>query len=242
MNIIITMAGLGSRFYEQGYNKPKFMIEAFDKTLFEWSLTSLEQFNKPSNTYWFIVRKETESKGFIESQCHKMKISNIRVIEIDYLTSGQAETALLAIQQCNESDEVLVYNIDTYINPKFLNVHDIKGEGFLPCFNAPGNNWSFAKCDEFGNVIEVREKHKISDNASLGVYYFKSAKLYVDTYKEYYKNDSNLEKNERYIAPMYNYLIENGMHVFISTIPYNEVHVLGTPEELQYFINTFKIS
>ncbi len=62
------------------------------------------------------------------------------------------------------------------------------------------NTGVFAKTDENGKVIDVREKVKISDNASVGAYYFKSAAEYIRIYEEYYKNDSNIEKGEKYIA------------------------------------------
>jgi len=106
----------------------------------------------------------------------------------------------------------------------------------MPCFHAEGDHWSFAKIDEKGNVVEVREKVRISDNCTLGAYYFSSARLYKDLYEEFY-DDSKIEKNEKYIAPLYNYMIEKGMSVTISIVDAKKVHVLGTPEELQIFLN-----
>ena len=61
--------------------------------------------------------------------------------------------------------------------------------------------------------------------------------MYQDLYEEYYKDESHLEKNEKYIAPLYNFMLEKGMHVTISTVDFQKVHVLGTPEELQVFLN-----
>lgn len=92
------------------------------------------------------------------------------------------------------------------------------GDGHIPCFHAEGDHWSFAKLDNDGKVIEVREKMRISDNCTLGAYYFSSAKLYKDLYQEYYVDDSHMEKNEKYIAPLYNYMIEKGMDVTISIV------------------------
>lgn len=87
-----------------------------------------------------------------------------------------------------------------------------------------------------GNVIEVREKQRISDNCTLGAYYFSSAKLYADLYNEYYADGSHLEKNEKYIAPLYNFMIEKNMNVTMSIVDAAKVHVLGTPEELEMFL------
>ena len=233
---IITMAGLGSRFRKAGYNVPKFMIEAKGKTLFEWSMQSLEDFKKDSK-FIFIVRKEDNIDNFIEKQCEKIDIKNYEIINLDRLTSGQAETAKIAVDKCNDDDEIMIYNIDTNINPQYFKKSDIKGDGCIPCFNAPGEHWSFVKLNDDGKAIEVKEKVKISDNASVGAYYFKSASEYKRVYDIYYKDDKNLEKGEKYIAPMYNQLIKENKDVRIIEIPYKEVNCLGTPEELQIFIN-----
>lgn len=236
MTVIITMAGLGSRFRKAGYNCPKYMIEAKGKTLFDWSMDSLVGYNKKVSKYIFVVRKEDNSEKFIREHMATYGISNIEIIGIDYLTDGQATTCMLAIPYCNPDEEIMVYNIDTYVEPNEMKYEDIFGDGHIPCFHAEGDHWSFAKLDERGNVIEVREKQRISDNCTLGAYYFKSARLYKKLYEEYYADGSKMEKNEKYIAPLYNYMIEKGMKVTISIVDAKKVHVLGTPEELTAFL------
>lgn len=236
MNIIITMAGLGSRFRKAGYTVPKYMIEVNGKTLFEWSLLSLTDFNKQDNVkYIFVVRKEDNSRNFIIEKSKRMGVKNVDIIELDQLTDGQATSALLAKKYWDEDDEMIVYNIDTYVEQDELKYSDISGDGFIPCFNAKGDHWSFVKTNDIGNAVEVREKNRISDNCTIGLYYFKSCKLYEEIYNEYYKDEQNLEKNEKYIAPLYNYMINKGLSVRISNILYDKVHVLGTPEEVERF-------
>ena len=235
MQIIITMAGLGSRFRKAGYGCPKYMIEAKGKTLFEWSMDSLVGYNHYVTKYIFVIRKEDESESFIREKMEKYGIKNIEVIAIDSLTDGQATTCMLALPYCNLEESIMVYNIDTYVEPYEMKYQDITGEGHIPCFQAEGNHWSFVKLDDEGKAIEVREKSRISSNCTLGAYYFSSAKLYKNLYDSYYNNDDKMEKNEKYIAPLYNYMIENGMRVTISLVDADKVHVLGTPEELNCF-------
>lgn len=237
MTIIITMAGLGSRFKKAGYQCPKYMIEAKGKSLFEWSLDSLLDYNAHTVKYIFVVRKEDCSRDFIYQECKKYGIKNISVIEVDHLTDGQATTCMLAIPYCDSNGPIMIYNIDTYVEPYELKYKDIIGDGYIPCFHAPGDHWSFVKLNEKGNAIEVREKQRISNNCTLGAYYFSSAKLYETLYNNYYKNNEHMEKNEKYIAPLYNFMIQKGMSVKISIVNAQKVHVLGTPEELDYFIN-----
>ena len=236
MNIVITMAGLGSRFRKVGYHIPKHMIEVKGKTLFEWSMLSLEDFKNQSNVkYIFITRKEDNTKEFLLKETQKLNLKNIAIVELDALTDGQATSALMAKPYWNEEEELIIYNIDTYVEEYAIQYSQIQGDGFIPCFNAEGDHWSFVKLDKNGNAIEVREKQRISDNCTIGLYYFKTCQLYEKIYNEYYKDDKNLEKNEKYIAPLYNYMISQGMKVRISNIPFEKVHVLGTPEEVETF-------
>ena len=236
MNVIITMAGLGTRFRRAGYTVPKYMIEAKGKTLFEWSMDSLIGYNDHVSRYIFVVRKEDGSGDFIREQIAKYGIHDTEIVEIDYMTDGQATTCMLALPYCDPDEAIMVYNIDTYVEPNEMRYEDISGDGHIPCFHAEGDHWSFAKLDEDGKVTEVREKVRISDNCTLGAYYFSSARLYQRMYEEYYADDSKMEKNEKYIAPLYNYMIEKGLPVTISIVDAKKVHVLGTPEELQVFL------
>lgn len=235
MTIVITMAGLGSRFAKAGYTVPKYMIEAKGRTLFEWSMDSLKGYNKQDTEYIFIVRKEDKAEDFIVSHCQAASIANRKIVEIDKLTDGQATTAMLAAPYWKKDSELMIYNIDTFVESYQLRTEDIAGDGYIPCFHAEGDHWSFVKLDENQRAVEVREKVRISDNCTLGAYYFKSCKLYEDLYEEYYSNQDNLEKGEKYVAPLYNFMIKKGMDVRISLIDFEKVHVLGTPEELEIF-------
>lgn len=242
MTIVITMAGLGTRFRNAGYNMPKFMIEAKGKTLFEWSLLSLESFKSQENRYIFIVRKEDCAKRFIEESCKRMEIENVAVIELDYLTDGQATTALLGTRYWDKKSALLIYNIDTYVEQGAIRPDQIYGDGFIPCFRATGDHWSFVKADEDGKAVEIREKERISDNCTLGAYYFRSCQLYEDLYDAYYvKQNKALKKGEKYVAPLYNHLIKIGGVVRISLVRKEYVHVLGTPEELQDFLKIRRV-
>lgn len=236
MNIVITMAGAGSRFLKAGYHQPKYAIEVSGKTLFEWSMSSLANFNQQPNVqYIFVAPANQNVKSFINSKIKSLGIHHYQVIEIDYLTDGQATSALLAKPYWQAEDELIIYNIDTYVESEALKPEDIKGDGFIPCFNAEGDHWSFVKLNRQGRAIEIREKERISDNCTIGLYYFKSCTLYEHLYHEYYSKQNHLKQKERYIAPLYNQMIKEHLDVQITVIPTSKVHVLGTPEELTAF-------
>ncbi len=232
MNIVITMGGLGERFRKAGYTVPKYEIEARGKSLFEWSMLSLKDFWQ--ERFIFLVRAEDRAKSFIEEQCKKLGVENIYIVELDHLTKGQAETAMYAHEYWDAEASMLIYNIDTYVEPGHLKMSDMTGDGAIPCFFAEGTHWSFVRLDERGRVVEVREKKRISDHCSLGAYYFRSCNLYADLYRRFYVEGSP-EISEQYIAPMYNVLLADGGDVRLIEIAREAVHVLGTPAELKMF-------
>lgn len=238
IDVVITMGGLGSRFRKAGYTVPKYMIEAKGKTLFEWSMISLDGYKRDVNQYIFIAMKEEgiDMEGFIKEKCQKLEIVNYHLILLDYLTDGQATTATLAEKYWNKEHALLIYNIDTYVEPGQMNSEELKGDGFIPCFKAEGDHWSFVRLDEQERVVEIKEKQRISDHCTLGAYYFKTCGLYKKLYDEYYSEEKNLVKGEKYVAPLYDYLLSKGGEIYISDIAPERVHVLGTPEELQYFL------
>lgn len=238
IDVVITMGGLGSRFRKAGYTVPKYMIEAKGKTLFEWSMISLDGYKKDVNQYIFIAMKEEgiDMEGFIKEKCQELEIVNYHLILLDYLTDGQATTATLAEKYWNKEHALLIYNIDTYVEPGQMNSEELKGDGFIPCFKAEGDHWSFVRLDEQERVVEIKEKQRISDHCTLGAYYFKTCGLYKKLYDEYYSEEKNLVKGEKYVAPLYDYLLSKGGEIYISDIAPERVHVLGTPEELQYFL------
>lgn len=238
LTIIITMAGMGSRFRKAGYTVPKFMIEAKGRTLFEWSMDSLADYNPHVGKYVFIVQRKDDAKEFIRSKMAGYGIDEMSIIEIDGVTDGQATTCMLAAPYCDPDSPILIYNIDTYVEPREMRYADIAGDGHIPCFHGDGDHWSFVKTDEHGNASDVQEKTRISDNCSIGAYYFSSARLYEDTYRSFYSDPKNLVNGERYIAPMYRLLIEQGRRVTASNIDRSKVHVLGTPEELEAFLRS----
>ncbi|MCR5831022.1 MAG: glycosyltransferase family 2 protein [Lachnospiraceae bacterium] len=237
MQVVITMAGLGSRFKKAGYKVPKYEITVHNKSLFAWSMESLKGYYSPDNDYFFIVRREDEARDFILGQWEEITGDSKRanVIELDAPTDGQATTAMLAAPYWKADDALLIYNIDTYVEAGCMKSEDISGDGFIPCFNAPGDHWSFVAVNKAGDATLVREKERISDNCTLGAYYFSSCSLYERMYREYYTDDANMEKGEKYVAPLYNYMISKGLPVRICLVDAKCVHVLGTPEELEVF-------
>ena len=225
IDVVITMGGLGSRFRKMGYDVPKYMIEAKGKTLFEWSLISLDGYKADVNQYVFIAMKDEKAdvESFITGKCKELGIENYHVIVLDYLTDGQATTAMKAAQFWNRDNALLIYNIDTYVEAGEMNSAELKGDGFIPCFQAEGDHWSFVRLDESGKVVEIKEKQRISNYCTLGAYYFKTCGLYEDLYNEYYSNSVDLLSKDINALILFNircishYMPLLKSHAFLST-------------------------
>ncbi len=237
MHILITMAGLGSRFRAKGYSVPKYQIEVRGRTLFSWSMESLRNFF-PGNLTTFVVRKEDAPDAFIRQELLAFGVTEPVIISLDALTDGQATTVLLSLPTLRGRDAqapLLIYNIDTFVEPHALQPSDIRGDGWIPCFPGKGDAWSFFRTDASGRVLEAKEKVRISDHASIGLYYFASLDIFEETYRAYFRDGLPDGLRERYVAPMYQDLIARGRDLWVQEIPEGAVHPLGTPEEVDLF-------
>ena len=232
MNIIITMAGEGKRFRNGGYMIPKHMIEVKGKSMFEWAMLTLKDFY--DEHFVFITLAKNKDGEFIKLKCDLLGIKKRNIVPIDKVTSGQAETVLKSKNVLSNLEEpILIYNIDTYVEPDQIRKDIIKGDGWIPSFKAEGLHWSFVKFDETLKVQEVTERIRISNYASIGMYYFKSFNLFEEAFTKYYNKETPLP--EKYIAPIYTFLINHNRDVFTTLLDSAKVHVLGTPEEVELF-------
>lgn len=233
MKVIITMAGEGSRFRRSGYTVPKHEIEVNGKTLFEWSLMSLAAFFECE--FVFIVRSGSFDPAFISSRCYSLGIRKYCFIETLQKTKGQASSVMLADSVITSEDDVLIYNIDTYIADGCVTRDGIvRGDGNLVVFEAEGAHWSFVQPLPDGYVAKVTEKVRISSLASVGMYWFRRWDDFCHVYRSY-ADCVEMEYGETYIAPFYNYLIADGQAVTYTQVPSEKVHPLGTPAEVEYF-------
>ncbi|MGG5318763.1 glycosyltransferase family 2 protein [Enterococcus sp. AZ072] len=235
MKVIITMAGRGSRFTKQGYTQPKHEIMAGERSLFSWAVGSLKQFF--DETFLFIVRKGSYSPESLREEIVRLGIKTYEIIELAEVTKGQADTVMQVAKLIDKDEDILIYNIDTTINPECLSKEAIlQGDGSVPLFKAEGTHWSFAKLDETQErITEMAEKRPISSWGSVGLYYFHPWQDFSEAFEAMSAQLLD-EYGEIYIAPLYNYLIEQGKTIHPVFLPQNSYAALGTPEELEIFI------
>jgi choline kinase len=237
--IVIPMAGLSSRFFKAGYNKPKYMLDAHNESLFDHAVKSFEQFFT-SHEFLFVVRDVYDTVKFVEERAEALGISKFHITVLYADTRGQAETVALGLEDCKYEGPITIFNIDTFRPnfkyPEFLNEVD----GYLEVFKGGGDNWSFAKplSDSGTEVKKTAEKEAISDLCCTGLYYFSNSNCFLDVFNEYKElPKSDWAKEELYIAPLYNLLISRGRNIHYHKILRKEVIFCGVPSEYIELLN-----
>lgn len=236
MNFVIPMAGRGQRFTDAGYKIPKMLIEAKGKTLLEWSIDSLP-LELCTNLIFVILRDHTATHQLDHFITNKYKKYNPKIVYLEEVTKGQAETILKAKHLLDITVDLVVYNIDTAFNSVSLKDTLLKNkrDGVIGAFldYSNSNKYSYAKLDKESNVIEVVEKVKISDFALTGFYHFTNPEDFINFAEMNIQNNDTV-KGEFYVAPIYNQLLQQGKMFTLDIC--NEINILGTPEELNAFL------
>jgi HAD superfamily hydrolase (TIGR01509 family) len=232
MNVLIPMAGHGSRFAQAGYTFPKPLIEVNGKPMIQ---VVVENLNIDAH-YIFIVQKEHYEKFQLKYMLN-MIAPGCDIIQVDGVTEGAACTTLLAKQLIDNFDPLLIANSDQFIewnSNECLYAFTADGiDGGLLTFKSVHPKWSYARLDEHGFVAEVAEKKPISDIASVGIYYWKLGSDYVK-YAEQMIAKNIRTNNEFYVCPVFNEAIQDGKRIRVKNI--EKMWGLGTPEDLKTYL------
>ena len=232
LNVLIPMAGAGSRFEAAGYTFPKPLIEVRGKPMIQ---VVVENLNIEAR-FIYIVQRSHYEKYNLEFLL-KLITPNCEIVQIDGLTEGAACTTLLAREYIDNDDSLVIANSDQFVewnSGETLYSFMADGiDGGIVTFNATHPKWSYARIDEFGLVQEVAEKKPISNIATVGIYFWKKGSDYVKY------ADNMIEKNIRtngefYVCPVFNQAIEDGKKFRIRNI--DQMWGLGTPEDLNFFL------
>lgn len=233
MNILIPMAGEGSRFTKEGYTFPKPLIDVNGKPMIQKVVENLDF----DARYIFLVRKEHLEKYELESLLKVITNNRSEIVVVDSLTEGAACTALLASNLINNEDELLIANSDQFIEfckDNFDTIRKLTNvDAIVYTFRAVHPKWSFVKTNSRGFITEVAEKKPISDIATCGIYWYRRGSDFVKYASQMIEKNIRVN-NEFYIAPVYNELIADNK----TLVPFfvHEMHGLGTPEDLKKFL------
>ena len=237
LNVLIPMAGAGSRFEAAGYTFPKPLIEVKGVPMIQVVVNNL---NIDAN-YIYVVQKSHREKYNLDSLLNLIT-PGCKIVETDGLTEGAACTALLAKDYINNDAPLFFANSDQFVewdsNEFMYKMLETKADGGIVTFKATHPKWSFAKIDELGNVTHVAEKNPISDLATAGFYYWKHGSDFVKYANEMIKKEVRVN-GEFYVCPVFNQAIEDSK--IIRTFNIDKMWGLGTPEDLKYYLENFKL-
>ncbi|MEY4986533.1 MAG: hypothetical protein RL567_312 [Bacteroidota bacterium] len=232
------MAGLGSRFVEEGYSLPKPFIDVDGLPMI---VRVLDNLNYPDAQYILIARSEHLEQYPAIVASIESRFPNIRFVPVDRLTEGTACTILFARQHINNENPLLIANSDQLVDLNILDFIADAGmrdlDGSILCFKDADLNpkWSFAQVDEDGLVIQVKEKVVISDLATVGIYYFSRGSDFVNSAIDMIIQNDRVN-NEFYTCPSYNYAINAGKRIGVFLIDALQMHGIGTPADLKEYL------
>ena len=238
MNVLIPMAGAGSRFEKVGYSFPKPLIDVKGKPMIHLVADML---NLDAN-FIYIVQKSHREKYNLDTLLNLIT-PNCKIVEVDGLTEGAACTTLLARDLIDNDAPLILANSDQFIDwdsTEFMyKMNEKDFDGGIVCFPATHPKWSFAKTDENGIISEVAEKNPISNQATAGIYYWKHGADYIKYTDQMIEKDIRTN-NEFYVCPVYNEAIGDGKVIYNHSIPAENMWGLGTPEDLTYYLENCK--
>jgi HAD superfamily hydrolase (TIGR01509 family) len=235
LNVLIPMAGAGSRFQTAGYTFPKPLIDVEGKPMIQ---VVVENLNIDAN-YIYVVQKAHREQYNLDTLLNLIT-PGCKVVEVDGLTEGAACTALLAKEFIDSDAPLFFANSDQFVewdsNEFFYKMNENDCDGGIPTFKATHPKWSFAKLDDDGFVTEVQEKNPISDLATIGFYYWKRGSDFVKYAEEMIQQDIRVN-GEFYVCPVYNNAIKAGLKVRTFDVP--KMWGLGTPEDLKHYLEHY---
>ena len=236
LNVLVPMAGAGSRFAQQGYTFPKPLIEVNGKPMIQ---VVVENLNIEAH-YIFIVQQEHYEKYNLKYLLNLIA-PGCDIVQVNGVTEGAACSTLLAKEYINNDAPLVMANSDQYVewnsNECMYAFTADEIDGGILTFEATHPKWSYARVGTDGFVSEVAEKKVISNEATVGVYYWKKGSDYVK-YAEQMIEKNIRVNNEFYVCPVFNEAIGAGKKIKVKRV--ENMWGIGTPEDLETFLKDHK--
>ena len=239
LNIVLPIAGRGSRFAVAGYTQPKPLIPVHGRPMIELVAENL----RPARAHRviFIALREHLEHWDIASVL-SCAAPGCAIVAVDSVTEGAACTVLLAAEHIDNDEPLMIANTDQFVVvdlENYLARAEAPGcDGLIMTFAASDPKWSYVRRDGAGRIVEVVEKQAVSREATVGIYNFRRGRDFVRAARRMIAADLRVN-GEFYVAPTYNQLIGEGATIRSFAIEGEGVgmHGLGTPEDLQRFLS-----
>jgi len=237
---------MGERFFNEGYNKPKPLIQILGKTMIQRVIDNLKMCD--DDRLIIIYNKCLNKYGFETIISNNYK--NIILIDLTIQTEGAVQTILHGLEYIKENNHALLNNKtviidgDTIYNIDILNDLRKQKHNSVVCFNDDTVDpiYSYIKIDETHNIIDIKEKNKISNYANTGCYFFENSHILI-TYCNNVIKKNIREKNEFYTSCVIKEMINDNQIFKATIINARDFDCIGTPIQLkQYAIQSEETS
>ena len=238
MNILIPMAGEGTRFPRDTYKIPKPLINIHGVPMIQRAIESLGM----NGTYHFVIRKDS----YYDQVCTLLHniLPDVKIISVEETTEGPASSCLLFKDYINNEDELIIANCDQIMwwdSDLFLTTaRYYKYDGVVVTYSTTTPKNSYAKIDKNGFVKLIREKEVLSDISLNGIHYWRKGKYFVQSTESMIECDDRAPNGEFYVGPSYNHMIKKGLKVGIHHIPNWQHNPVGVPEDLDSFLMKYE--
>lgn len=234
INVVVPMAGRGSRFARTHYGLPKPLIEVQPgKRMVDYVIDYL---TLPEPHRFIFVCLGEHDRAYNLKSYFRRKTSGHEIIITESVTAGPAASALLAERFIENDEELLVAYCDMFLTidmARFLAWSRRRGaDGSVIAYPSTNPMDSYAKIDVNGRVTETAEKVLISDTATAGLYYFRSGRDFVLAARKMLANKPS-RGIELFVSPCFNELIRRGKVVLAYSIRRDEKIEMGTPDDLR---------
>jgi HAD superfamily hydrolase (TIGR01509 family) len=238
INIVIPMAGLGSRFQKEGYTIPKPFLPVFGKPMYRWVIENIlprDPTLRAKCKIYLLVRTEQEVL-FKEEDLAEIHT-------VPSLTEGAACTVLTVKDIINTSDPLIIANSDQFLEWDSDNFY--RGllhpsyDGVISSFEQHDTTdlrWSYSRLRNDGTVEEVAEKKYIGPIATTGIYSWKRGCDFVADAEDMIAKNIRVN-NEFYVCPIYN---ESAAEKKYRVLNCKKMWGLGVPSDYTHFLSEYK--
>ncbi len=241
LNIVIPMAGRGSRFADAGFLDPKPMISVGGRPMIEWVIENI----KPTRAHHFIFLCLGEHLERYPQVGEKLRelCPGCDIISVDQVTEGAACTVLLARGLIDSDAPLMIANsdqiVDLPVDDYLAAADEANADGLIMTFWADDPKWSYCRIGDDGRVNEVVEKQVVSNDATVGIYNFARGADFTRAADQMIANDLRVN-GEFYVAPTYNQLIEESGKIVVKATGREGagMYGMGIPDDLELFKKT----
>jgi dTDP-glucose pyrophosphorylase len=241
LNIVVPMAGRGSRFANAGYDVPKPLIPVGGRPMIQWIIENIRP-GRPHRFIFLCLAEHLDRYPAVPAELRRL-CPGCEIVPVRAVTEGAACTVLLAREFIDSEAPLMIANSDQIVDlaiDDYLAAGDAPGvDGLIMTFWSDHPKWSYCRMRADRTVSEVVEKQVVSNEATVGIYNFQHGRDFVRAADAMIAADLRVN-NEFYVAPCYNQLIAEGARIVVKETgrEYAGMYGLGIPEDLEFFKTT----